>query len=253
MAGWKSTATAILMGATAANVAIVQVVSAKPLTAKEVYDSANKFVVKIDGDDGGSGFVVRNNGNRYTVLTNDHVTKTSNRHTITTYDGKTYTSVGVESFKRHTSVDLAEIEFESDTRYPIAQLASKPDYGVGSKVYSVGWNATYENLTERSSNLLDGTISGFQRPDESGYVIKMNLNVVRGMSGSPLLDENGKVVGIYGRAIQTITFGIPISVYHERSLSGSRSMSDFDPKINPLLDRSISDFGSIVEWALPKS
>jgi WD40 repeat protein len=232
MGGYKSTVATILIGTIAANVAIVRVVDAKSLTAKEVYNSANKFVVKIDGADGGSGFIVRRNGNRYTVITNDHVTKTSDRHTITTHDGKTYTSEGVKSFKSSDGLDLAEIEFESNTRYPVAQLASQPDYSVGSKIYSVGWNATYQNLTERSSNLLDGTISGSQRPDESGYAIKMNLNVVRGMSGSPLLDENGKVFGIYGRAIQTITFGIPISAYRKLAPS-SKSVADADP-----IDRS---------------
>jgi hypothetical protein len=79
MMGWKHTATAMLMGA-AANVAIVQVVNARSLTAKEIYNSANKFVVKIDGLIGGSGFIVNRNGNRYTVLTNDHVTtQTANK------------------------------------------------------------------------------------------------------------------------------------------------------------------------------
>jgi serine protease Do len=213
MVGWKSTATTILMGAIAANVAIVQTVTAQTLTAKEIYNLASKFVVKIDGADGGSGFIISKNGNRYTVLTNAHVTKISNRHTITTYDGRTHTSEGVMSFTISGGLDVAQIEFKSDDSYPEAQLAPNPDYSIGSKVYVVGWNATYQNLTERSSNLLDGTISGSQRPDKSGYAIKMNLNVVRGMSGSPLLDENGKVIGIYGRAIQTITFGIPISAY----------------------------------------
>ena len=145
----KNTVAAILMGAIASNVAIVQVVAAKSLTAKEIYNLANKFVVKIDGDDGGSGFIVSKTGNRYTVLTNDHVTKTSSQHTITTHDGKTYTSEGVKSFKSANGLDLAEIEFESDDRYQVAQLASKPDYGFGTKVYTVGWNATNQNLTQR--------------------------------------------------------------------------------------------------------
>jgi S1-C subfamily serine protease len=254
MAGWKSTAPAILMGAIAANVAIVQVVDARSLTAKEVYNSANKIVVKIDGDDGGSGFIVRKNGTRYTVLTNDHVTKTADRHIITTHDGKTYTSEGVKSFKSSDGLDLAEIEFESDTLYPVAQLASQPDYSVGSKIYSVGWNATYQNLTERSSNLLDGTISGSQRPDESGYAIKMNLNVVHGMSGSPLLDENGKVIGIYGQAIQTITFGIPIAAYRKLAPS-STSVADTVPIERTSLRVKPSQIGKPVKvagnWAEP--
>jgi WD40 repeat protein len=244
MVGWKSTATTILMGTIAANVAIVQVVDAKALTAKEVYDSANQFVVKIDGDDGGSGFIVRKNGNRYTVLTNDHVTKTSNKHTITTHDGKTYTSEGVRSFKSANGLDLAEIEFESDDRYQVAQLASQPDYSVGTKVYTVGWNASNSDLKERSSRLLEGTFSGFQARNSSGYTLTMNLIAVPGMSGSPLLDSNGKVIGIYGQANQqerggsifrTSTSGIQISNYRQIT-SSVTSLADTLP-IDSSLDR----------------
>ena len=218
----KNTVAAILMGAIASNVAIVQVVAAKSLTAKEIYNLANKFVVKIDGDGGGSGFIVSKTGNRYTVLTNDHVTKTSSQHTITTHDGKTYTSEGVKSFKSANGLDLAEIEFESDDRYQVAQLASKPDYGFGTKVYTVGWNATNQNLTQRRSNILEGTISGAQPQKSSGYTLMMNLIAVPGMSGSPLLDNDGKVIGIYGQAnretqegtsFATATLGIKISNY----------------------------------------
>jgi S1-C subfamily serine protease len=204
-----------------------RLVASKSLTVNAINNLANIFVVRIDGSRGASGFIVRKNGNRYTVLTNDHVTKTSDRHTITTHDGKTYTSEGVKSFKSSDGLDLAEIEFESGTQYSVAQLATKPDYSIGSKVYSVGWSAANQNLTERMRNFLDGTILGSQ-PSGSGYIIKMNLVAIPGMSGSPLLDENGKVVGIYGRAIQTITFGIPISAYRNVAPS-STSVVDTIP------------------------
>ena len=233
MTGTKNIVMTILMGAIATNLAIVQVVAAKSLTAKEVYNLASKFVVKIDGDKGGSGFIVSKNGNRYTVLTNDHVAKTSSQHTITTYDGKTYTSESVKSFKSENGLDLAEIEFDSNSRYQVAQLASKPDYSVGAKVYAVGWNATNSNLTQRSSNILEGTISGSQRPNDAGYTLKMNLSVVHGMSGSPLLDENGKVIGIYGQAIETITYGIQTSNYRKVTSSLSTVVDTAPIKRSP--------------------
>jgi WD40 repeat protein len=246
MMGWKHTATAMLMGAIAANVAIVQVVDAKSLTAKEVYDSANQFVVKIGGDDGGSGFIVRKNGNRYTVLTNDHVTKTSNEHTITTHDGKTYTSEGVRSFKSANGLDLAEIEFESNERYQVAKLASRPNYSVGAKVYAIGWNATNSRLRVRESNVIEGTIAGSQSRNTSGYTLTMNLIAIPGMSGSPLLDDNGKVIGIYaaadrqtqeGRSFATSTLGIQISNYRQVT-STALSVANETPSDRPTARKS---------------
>jgi WD40 repeat protein len=268
MMGWKHTATAMLMGAIASNVAIVQVVDAKSLTSKEVYDSANQFVVKIDGDDGGSGFIVRKSGNRYTVLTNDHVTKTSDQHNITTHDGKTYTSEGVRSFKSANGLDLAEIEFESDERYQVAQLASRPNYSVGTKVYTVGWNATNptnpNNFIPRRRNLLEGTISGSQPQNASGYTLTMNLIAVPGMSGSPLLDDNGNVIGIYGQAnskeqggnrFATSTLGIQISNYRQVT-SSTTSVADTLSRDRPparksraiATDNSNRDRGSTIEF-----
>jgi uncharacterized surface protein with fasciclin (FAS1) repeats len=217
----RNTVTAIIMGAIASNVSIVQSVAAETLSAKQIRLAASEFVVKIGGADGGSGFIVHRNGDRYTVLTNDHVIRSSRTHTVTTHDGRSHTATTTRLFSSK-GFDLAEIQFESSDRYQVSQPARNPDYTGGSKIYAVGWNAVSNSLTERKMQFLEGTISGSLDRGQDGYIITMNLTTVPGMSGSPLLDESGGVIGIYGSAdrqkkqgtsIVTFSLGIPISSY----------------------------------------
>jgi S1-C subfamily serine protease len=189
------------------------------LSTEDIANRADKFVVRIDGGGGGTGFIVRKNGDRYTVLTCQHVVKQLARYTITTSDGQVYVARNIKPIQY---VDLAEIEFVSSRTYEVAQISTNSKYARGRKVYAYGWNAVGGSLTERTGQILEGTIAGSLSQGQNGYTLTMNLSSVPGMSGSPLLDENGQVVGIYGRSdvqrqgetsFVTVALGIPIATY----------------------------------------
>jgi S1-C subfamily serine protease len=187
-----------------------------PVSALEpsiIQSQSSKFIVKIGGDRGGTGFFVRRSNNRYTILTNRHVVENSADRIVTTSDGKLHNFSNIRPFP---GLDLAEIEIESEVNYPVATLSNKSTISPGSLVYTYGWNAVGTRLKVRGLQWLDGKITG-QLPtynSSDGYSLAYTLALIHGLSGSPLLNEDGEVIGIYGSGEQnSIGLGIPISAY----------------------------------------
>lgn len=193
-----------------------------PISALEpsiIQSQSSKFIVKIGGDAGGTGFFVRKNNNRYTILTNRHVVENSVDQIVTTSDGKLYNFSSIRPFP---GLDLAEIEIESEVNYPVATLSNKSTISPGSLVYTYGWNAVGTRLKARGLQWLDGKITG-QLPiynSSDGYSLGYTLALIHGLSGSPLLNQDGEVIGIYGSGEEnSIGLGIPIANYKNVRLS----------------------------------
>jgi WD40 repeat protein len=199
------------------------------LTPPEIQVQMAQFVVKIDGagKGNGSGFIINKNGNRYTVLTNEHVVRNSTRQTITTSDGRIH-SFSTENIRALPGIDLAEITFVSEDIYSVAKLSANP-VGLGSPVYVYGWNAIRNPIYPvRRGRFSTGIINQNLPMDNSyrGYTLVFNLPAVPGLSGSPLLNESGEVIGIYGLSDEdnnSSTLGISIATY-QRYASTDRAI-----------------------------
>jgi WD40 repeat protein len=201
------------------------------LDPEQIVNKSAEFVVKIDGvNSQGTGFIVRKNGNRYTVLTNEHVVRNVGDYTITTNTngGRTY-NINSNQTRKLPGVDLAEIEFTTSDYYDVAELSDERTNSYGT-IYAFGWTAARGSFKTRSLQLLPGMITGNLGEGRNGYTLASTLNQIPGLSGSPLLDKNGKVIGIYGSAdvqesqgttIVTLALGIPISTYRNYLSSGN--------------------------------
>jgi serine protease Do len=214
MWGWNRFIPVAIVSIASSLLSIAPSVALEP---PEIAAQAAKFVVKIDGGGGGTGFIVRKNGNRYTVLTNEHVIRSAVNYTITTSDNRRYI-INSNLIRKVSGVDLAEIEFTSTTNYSAAELSNSSTNSLGRKIYSYGFNAISQGLPERSPQFLQGSIAGNLPSSRNGYSLTFNLTAMPGLSGSPLLDESGKVIGVYGLADRqgggfTVTLGIPIDIY----------------------------------------
>ena len=184
------------------------------LTPVEIVSIAKKSVVRIDGTNTGSGFIVKKSGNTYTVLTNAHVLQQSGNYQLLAPDGRSYPLSGKRLFP--SKIDLAEAEFTSDRDYQVAELGNIKTLVPGSNIYSYGWNASSTAIKERTQQLLPGSISSIKSGQTNkGYNLVYTLNLVPGMSGSPVYDDRGKVIGIYGLGDRetTLTLGISIDTY----------------------------------------
>ncbi|TFI51978.1 serine protease [Mastigocladus laminosus UU774] len=204
---------AVLFGAA---VVVIQPQLTVALSSKQVSDIAKQFTVRIDGEGIGSGIIFERKGNRYFVLTNRHVIYRDGRYEILAPDGDRYP---VYYSQELPGLDLAVLEFISQKDYSTAKFGNSDQLTEGITVYAVGW-AKIPGLDQPSYQFTKGDIrSRLQKPDE-GYALVYDNEAIPGMSGGPLLDENGLVVGINGRATTpegstgtVLRLGIPINIF----------------------------------------
>jgi serine protease Do len=194
---------AAILAGTAISSAIVITLpnAAQALPGTQVNDIAREVTVLIRGERGhGSGVIIQKTGNTYYVLTAEHVVRQKDDFKIVTADKQAY-SVDYTKIKRIDGVDLAIVKFTSDKNYPIAKISTaKPNEG--QDVFVSGWpsNGAVGNAAggELVRQFTSGSISGFLPKALSGYST-IYTNVTRaGMSGGPLMDTAGRLVGIHG-------------------------------------------------------
>jgi S1-C subfamily serine protease len=184
-----------------------------------VYRIANQTTVRIDGQNPGSGVIIARSGNTYYVLTAKHVVATPDEYVILTASGKKF-PIDYKEVKKFTNLDLAVIEFKSKENLPVAQLANSEQVGQGDSIFVSGWPVVSQGLTRASHQVTDGRITGFQQGDADGYELTYSNPTGGGMSGGPVFNANGQVIGIHGRAAGNqdvgkigINLGIPTHLF----------------------------------------
>jgi hypothetical protein len=187
-------------------------------TPSEIAERAQQFVVQINNNSNGeypvgSGFIIGRSGNTHQVLTNKHVlTPLGITHIAKTYDGQTYELTNIEYLQ---GSDLAVATFSSARSYSSATLGASSQLKIAQEIHVAGYPAPQDVKQIREYTFLASSrISGFanQQNIEDGYSIYFTGVAFPGMSGSPLLNAKGEVVGIYGRAIGPKLLGIPIDL-----------------------------------------
>ena len=187
------------IAAITAVIVLVQPQIALALEATEVNEIAQGITVLIDGISNGSGVIVRKQGNTYFVLTAKHAIQREDEYEIVTSDGRRYL-LDYRTVRKIEGVDLAIIEFTSNVDYPIASFGNSDELTEGSLVYTAGWPAPGHAITERTYSFTNGTISGRQLTGTDGYNLIYTNITRKGMSGGPILNERGQVIGIHGLA-----------------------------------------------------
>ncbi|MDJ0735432.1 MAG: trypsin-like peptidase domain-containing protein [Nostocaceae cyanobacterium] len=205
----------ILLAAT--NVMVVHQV-AVALEPPQVNAIAKKITVRISGPEAGTGVMVKKEGNNYTVLTNWHVVDTPGTYIIQTQNGRRYRINYSEVTRLSEEVDLAVVEFQSKQNYETAKIGNSDKVTEGTTVHAAGWVTPDRVCLEpRCYNFSTGNLIGIRNRSKDGYGWIYSNEVRRGMSGGPVLDEEGRLVGINGRAKTSPPFrdflAIPINIY----------------------------------------
>ena len=157
----------------------------------------------------GSGIIVDRRGY---ILTNDHVIHGVDQIKVGLADGRTFraTLVGRDTFS-----DLAVVKIEG-TKLPVAVLGDSARLAIGATVIAIG-NPLW---IEGGPAVTAGIVSGLGRSTEQeGLPVLHNLiqtdaAINAGNSGGPLVDLDGRVVGINTALIASahgIGFAIPIN------------------------------------------
>jgi S1-C subfamily serine protease len=191
----------IFVGTVAALV-IVQPAIAK--TAKEVAQIAIPTTVQINNivapNLGGSGVIISKKGKTYTVLTANHVvTNPNSEYVIRTSKGKEYKVTAVKGFRNNESgPDLAVVMFESEEEYSVAPISNSDEATIGSGVYISGYPVASVGINERRYSFTSGIITTEGISDSKGYTLRYDAVTDKGMSGGPVFDVSGRVIGIHG-------------------------------------------------------
>lgn len=162
----------------------------------------------------GSGVVISEDGY---ILTNEHVAgeKYSNCY-VTLEDGKVYNGNVVWA---DSNIDLAMLKIEA-YKLNYLDLADSGNIFLGQDVYAIGNPIGFEF----QRTVTKGIVSGINRTlkieeeENSSYMedlIQTDSTINEGNSGGPLINENGKIIGITSvklKSAEGMGFAVPINI-----------------------------------------
>lgn len=184
-----------------ANSAAIVAIIGKPDTGSEASASHDDRYNLAHG----TGFVVREDG---WIMTNAHVVKGMKKLVVVTAEGRQYE--GVCPYMDEES-DLALVKIKA-SKLQVAQLADSADVEVGETVVAIG---TPISFALRNSVSV-GVVSGIDRSIHSTYrLIQTDAAINPGNSGGPLMNLDGKVVGVNSLkfaavGVESLGFSIPV-------------------------------------------
>ncbi len=214
---------AVLMGTAA--IVLIQPQIAVSLSPAEVATIAQEITVLIQVPGGsGSGVIVNSQGNTYFVLTAGHVVANINsgeKADLTTHDGQIH-GINLGTISNLPGVDLSIVEFTSNGSYLSANIGNSDEAGNLTKVFVAGFPYSGQAI-QQGFFITPGVIVNRNSSNNDGYELVYDNNTREGMSGGPILNEQGQVIGIHGRAEGTeiqgqrvkarFNLGIPIKTF----------------------------------------
>ncbi|KOP25116.1 hypothetical protein AMR41_17015, partial [Hapalosiphon sp. MRB220] len=184
-----------------ASIVLVQSHVAVALSPQEIENKGREITVQIFDSENpfssGSGIIIKHSGNTYTVLTAYHVVKDSKKYQITTPDQQNY---AVSKVKQLQGLDLAIVEFSSNKPYNIAKIGNSDQATASTTVYVAGFPARTAAISNSYFSFNKGQVNANGAAQRDGYNFIYDNDTLKGMSGGPVLNEQGEVVGIHGRA-----------------------------------------------------
>lgn len=188
------------------------VVSELASTQEQKLQRLRAISIKVlaHGETIGSGVLLHRHQQVYTVITNAHVIQASSApFQLQTHDGQIYATALI-STPAGQNRDLSILRFQTQRTYAVAKLAVMSPK-IGDRVWSSGFpllSATaaegkvasrqpsqadwgVHTVNARVTQVLPIAIAG-------GYSIGFDRGIGKGMSGGPMINQAGELVGING-------------------------------------------------------
>jgi S1-C subfamily serine protease len=197
------------------------------------------------GRSGGTGSVIDEQGH---ILTNYHVIEGADQVTVSFGGDKTYPARVVGG---DPDTDLAVIQVQDARDLKLVPLGDSDRLSVGQKVLAIG------NPFGLDRTLTTGVISGLQRPIEArnGRIIEgaiqTDASINPGNSGGPLLDSQGRMIGINSQILSPdgggsvgVGFAVPVNIAKRIVPQLIREGRVVRPKLG-VYSRAVSDLRGI--------
>ena len=178
------------------------------LSAEQVFSRVSPAVVRVVVRDRqfkeiglGSGFFVAADG---LLVTNHHVVRGAEFATVLRADGSTLFVEGILALDEGQDLVLLKVNGTGLPCLEVASAAAPPP--VGTRVYAIG------NPQGLTNTLSEGLVSGIRNAGSEVSAIQTTAAISPGSSGGPLVDAQGRVVGVV-RAFavdgQGLNFAVP--------------------------------------------
>lgn len=169
------------------------------LSPQQIKQLAQSITVKVSsGNNGGSGILLKQNGGVYTVLTNRHVLEPGKPIKLQTSDGKTHPGNVVQGVD-FQGKDLIQLQFSSNEKYKVAELGNLATVAINETIYAGGFPFETNPSQTQGFVLTTGQVLLIpQRALKEGYQIGYDNDIRKGMSGGPILNRYGQLIGING-------------------------------------------------------
>lgn len=161
----------------------------------------------------GSGVLFRTVGNTTYILTNSHVVGTATRISAILSDGREFPAKVVGN---DPLTDLAVLEING-SNLPLADLGSSGNLRVGQAAIAIGNPLGQQFQNTVTTGVISALGRSLEVDPQQGVIlydmIQTDASISPGNSGGPLLDSQGRVIGINTAIIQEaqgIGFAIPI-------------------------------------------
>ena len=178
-------------------------------------DSGSPFGLPQQGTATGSGFVVDTDG---TIVTNAHVVEGADSVQVRFDENGEFVDAEVKGVDTSTDIAVLKIDPSDVDELTPLPLGDSSKLEVGDSVIAIG------NPFGYSRTVTTGIVSGLQREIQApnGFtipdVIQTDASINPGNSGGPLLDANGRVIGINsqiatggGQGSVGIGFAVPVN------------------------------------------
>lgn len=181
------------------------------LSTSQTVQSYKDAVVVIETEGSrGTGFSINANGK---IITNEHVVKEEAEVTVAFRNDGLFRASVVETYPE---VDLAVLQIIEGKDLPFLSLAKQALFEEREKVTFIGNPLRFQGIVNEGH-----IIDYIQLKEWDEPVVMIEAPIYRGNSGSPIINEQGEVIGVVFATLDHTEYGtvglfIPIDYYHHR-------------------------------------
>jgi S1-C subfamily serine protease len=214
------------------------------LTPQQVQQRAKNITVRITSENnGGSGVIIAQKGDKYLILTNAHVVRRATKIAIQAPDGQKYAATPLDG-GFDAKYDLALLQFTSRTKYTLPDLSGISGSPITTErtIYSAGFPFDASNIRITKGQVSQLSDISFNDGTQIGYVTN------KGEKGSCW----GLIPLVWHRFYRTIPITMGVNRSPSSRLNTSKLTGEYRSTISSPMSSQISSMAMIISqrWSI---